>query len=139
MTVLYSTKASATGGRTGRGTTEDGFLDVALTRPKEIGGDGARGTNPEQLFGVGYSACFLSALQLVASKQKIKIPDDATVTATVGLKTREDGGYGIDVTLAVHVPNMDRADLEPLVAKAHQVCPYSHALRTSYEVPITIV
>lgn len=138
MTTLYTTTAFATGGRKGRGATDDGFLDVVLSRPKELGGDGASGTNPEQLFGVGYSACFLSALQFVAGKQKVKIPDDAKVKATVELMAREDGGFSVDVALRVNAPGMDRAELEALVAKAHHVCPYSHALRTVNEVSVTV-
>src|SRR6218665_1517359 len=108
MPILYTTKASATGGRAGHGASADGVLDVTLTVPKELGGDGARGTNPEQLFGVGYSACFLGALKNVAGKEKVKIPDDAKVTATVSFKTRDDGGFAIEVALDVHVPGMDK-------------------------------
>ncbi|MGG2476648.1 Ohr family peroxiredoxin, partial [Rhizobium sp. BR5] len=100
MPILYTTKASATGGRAGNAKSEDGVLDVTLTVPKELGGDGAVGTNPEQLFAAGYSACFLGALKFVAGKQKVKIPEDTTVTATVGIGPREDGtGFGIEVSL----------------------------------------
>lgn len=139
MAILYTTKGSATGGRAGHGASENGVLDVTLTVPKELGGDGATGTNPEQLFAVGYSACFLGALKNVAGKEKVKIPDDAKVTATVGIGPREDGtGFGIDVSLLVDIPGMDKAQAEDLVAKAHIVCPYSHALRTSTEVPVSV-
>lgn len=140
MPILYTTKATATGGgREGQSKTEDGVLDVTLTVPKELGGNGARGTNPEQLFATGYSACFLGALRVVAGKEKVKIPDETTVTASVGVGPREDGGgFGIDVSLKVNIPGLDKATAEDLVKKAHIVCPYSHALRTSTEVPVSV-
>ncbi len=140
MPILYTTKATATGGgREGKSKTEDGVLDVTLTVPKELGGNGAHGTNPEQLFATGYSACFLGALRVVAGKEKVKIPDDTTVTASVGVGPREDGGgFGIDVSLKVNIPGLDKATAEDLVKKAHIVCPYSHALRTSTEVPVSV-
>ncbi len=139
MAILYTTKASATGGRAGNAKSEDGVLDVTLTVPKALGGDGATGTNPEQLFAAGYSACFLGALKNVAGKEKVKIPEDTTVTATVGVGPRDDGtGFGIDVSLSVNIPGLDKATAEDLVKKAHIVCPYSHALRTSTEVPVSV-
>jgi len=110
-----------------------------LTVPKELGGNGAHGTNPEQLFATGYSACFLGALRVVAGKEKVKLPDDTAVTASVGVGPREDGGgFGIDVSLKVNIPGLDKATAEDLVKKAHIVCPYSHALRTSTEVPVSV-
>lgn len=139
MAILYTTKATATGGRAGNAKSEDGVLDVTLTVPKALGGDGATGTNPEQLFAAGYSACFLGALKNVASKEKVKIPEDTTVTASVGVGPREDGtGFGIDVSLSVNIPGLDKETAESLVKKAHIVCPYSHALRTSTEVPVSV-
>ncbi|WP_312804714.1 organic hydroperoxide resistance protein [Agrobacterium cavarae] len=140
MPILYTTKATATGGgREGNSKTEDGVLDVTLTVPKELGGNGAHGTNPEQLFATGYSACFLGALRVVAGKEKVKLPDDTAVTASVGVGPREDGGgFGIDVSLKVNIPGLDKAAAEDLVKKAHIVCPYSHALRTSTEVPVSV-
>lgn len=139
MAILYTTKASATGGRAGRAVSENGVLDVVLTVPKELGGDGATGTNPEQLFAAGYSACFLGALKNVAGKEKIKVPEETKVTATVGIGPRDDGtGFGIDVSLLVDLPGLDRETAEKLVAAAHIVCPYSHALRTSTEVPVKV-
>jgi len=139
MPILYTTKASATGGRAGHARSADGVLDVNLTVPKELGGDGATGTNPEQLFAAGYSACFLGALKVVAGKEKVKIPDDAKVTATVGIGPREDGGgFGIEVSLLVDIPGVEKAVAQDLVAKAHIVCPYSHAMRTSTEVPVSV-
>jgi Ohr subfamily peroxiredoxin len=139
MAILYTTKGSATGGRAGHGASENGVLDVTLTVPKELGGDGATGTNPEQLFSVGYSACFLGALKFVAGQAKVKIPEEAKVTATVGIGPRDDGtGFGIEVSLLVDIPGVDRAVAEDLIAKAHIVCPYSHAMRTATEVPVTL-
>lgn len=139
MPILYTTKASATGGRAGHAVSDNGVLDVTLTVPKELGGDGATGTNPEQLFAAGYSACFLGALKFVAGKEKVKIPDDATVTAKVGIGPRDDGaGFGIEAAISVHVPGMDKAQVEKLAAAAHIVCPYSHAMRTSTEVQVTV-
>ena len=139
MAILYTTKATATGGRAGNAKSEDGVLDVTLTVPKALGGDGATGTNPEQLFAAGYSAFFLGALKNVAGKEKVKIPEDTTVTASVGVGPREDGaGFGIDVSLSVNIPGLDKETAESLVKKAHIVCPYSHALRTSTEVPVSV-
>lgn len=140
MAILYTTKATSTGGRAGSATSDDGQLAVTLTVPKALGGDGAPGTNPEQLFAAGYSACFLGALKFVASQEKIAVPADTTVTATVGIGPREDGtGFGIDVSLAVHIPGLDKPTAERLTAAAHIVCPYSHALRTPREVPVSVV
>jgi len=135
MSILYTTKASATGGREGRAVSENGVLDVTLTTPKELGGNGATGTNPEQLFAAGYSACFLGALKYAAGQQKVKVPEDATVTATVGIGPRDDGtGFGIEVSISVDLPGVERDLAEKLVAAAHIVCPYSHAMRTATEV-----
>lgn len=140
MPILYTTKATASGGgRDGKARSEDGVLDLNLTIPKELGGNGATGTNPEQLFAAGYSACFMGALRNVAGKEKVKLPDDTTVTASVGVGPREDGGgFGIEVSLKVSIPGLDKAAAEDLVKKAHIVCPYSHALRTSTEVPVSV-
>src|SRR3546814_13902913 len=111
------------GGRAGHAKSEDGVLDVDLTTPKEMGGDGARGTNPEQLFAAGYSACFLGPLKAAARKEKADIPADATVSAKVGIGPRDDGtGLGIDVDLEVHVPGMAKAPAQDLVDKAPVLC-----------------
>ncbi|MDF1792022.1 MAG: organic hydroperoxide resistance protein [Thalassobaculaceae bacterium] len=137
MNILYRTAASATGGRVGQARSADGVLDVTLTSPKELGGDGAKGTNPEQLFAAGYSACFLGALKFVAGKEKVKIPADATVTASVGIGPRDDGtGFGIAVALTVALPGIDAQTAKALVDKAHIVCPYSHATRGNIEVTL---
>jgi len=139
MAILYTAQASATGGRSGRAVSDNGVLDVTLTVPKELGGDGATGTNPEQMFAAGYSACFLGALKFVAAKEKVKIPDDAKITTRVGIGPRDDGtGFGIDVAISAELPGIERELADKLVAAAHIVCPYSHAMRTSTEVPVTV-
>jgi osmotically inducible protein OsmC len=139
MTILYTAQASATGGRAGRAVSDNGVLDVTLTVPKELGGDGATGTNPEQMFAAGYSACFLGALKFVAGKEKVKIPEDTKITTRVGIGPREDGtGFGIEVAISAELPGVERELAEKLVAAAHIVCPYSHAMRTSTEVPVSV-
>jgi Ohr subfamily peroxiredoxin len=140
MQIAYKTTATATGGRDGRAKTADGTLDLKLTTPKELGGPGGEGTNPEQLFASGYSACFLGALKYVANREKVSIPADASVTATVGIGPRDDGqGFGIDVDLAIALPGLDRAKAEDLIAKAHVVCPYSHATHGNIDVRSKVV
>ncbi|MDF3059649.1 MAG: Organic hydroperoxide resistance protein [Rariglobus sp.] len=137
MKVLYTTQATSTGGRSGSSKSADGVLAVTLTTPKELGGDGATGTNPEQLFAAGYSACFLGALKFVAGKAGVKIPADATVSAKIGIGPRDDGqGFGIEAALTISVPGIDRATMEKLVEQAHVVCPYSHA--TKGNIPVTL-
>ncbi len=140
MPIIYRTQATATGGgRNGKSGTDDGNLAVTLSSPKEMGGDGAAGTNPEQLFATGYAGCFLGALRFVAGKQKVKLSDDTTITAHVGIGPREDGGgFGLEVSLVAHLPGVERSVAEDLCAKAHIVCPYSHAMRTSTEVAVTV-
>src|SRR5690606_11987081 len=116
MKVLYSTQATSTGGREGKSSTADGVLSVTLSTPKELGGGGGPGTNPEQLFAAGYSACFLGALKFVAGKAKILVPSDATVTGEVGIGARDDGeGFGLEVTLTIHVPGLEKSVVEDLV------------------------
>lgn len=139
MKVAYSTKATSSGGRDGRAATADGTLEVKLSTPKELGGGGGDGTNPEQLFAAGYSACFLSAIKHVAAEEKIKVPDDAKVTATVGVGERDDGrGFGLDVELAVSLPGIERDKAQELTEKAHVVCPYSHATRGNVDVRLAV-
>ncbi len=139
MAILYTAHASATGGRTGHAVSDNGVLDVALTTPKELGGDGATGTNPEQLFAAGYSACFLGALKFVAGKEKLKLSEDTKVYADVGIGPRADGGgFEIEVKISAEIPGVERELAEKLVAAAHIVCPYSHAMRTSVEVPVSV-
>ncbi len=139
VNVLYTTEATATGGRDGHAATKDGTLDVKLSTPKELGGGGGAGNNPEQLFAAGYSACFLGAMKFVASQGGPKVPGDTTVTAHVGMGPRSEGGFGIDVQLDVHLPGLDHAAAETLVEKAHQVCPYSNATRNNVPVRLKIV
>ncbi|WP_191060900.1 organic hydroperoxide resistance protein [Geminicoccus harenae] len=140
MPILYTTKASATGGRQGHARSEDGKVDVQLDTPKELGGGGGPGTNPEQLFAAGYSACYLGALKFAANQQKVKISDDAKVTTSVGIGPREDGGgFGLAISMEVSLPGVDRAKAEELVKAAHVVCPYSHAIRGNHEVKTTLV
>ncbi|BCP53058.1 OsmC-like organic hydroperoxide resistance protein [Kaistia sp. 32K] len=140
MTTLYSTAATSTGGgRDGRSTSADGRLDLQLSVPKPLGGNDGPGTNPEQLFAAGYSACFLSALRFVAGKEKVALPEGTTVTAEVGIGPRADGtGFSLDVALVVALPGFDKAAGEDLVAKAHVVCPYSEATRANLAVRLSV-
>ncbi|WP_421861118.1 organic hydroperoxide resistance protein [Oceanicaulis sp.] len=129
MSILYTARASANKGRQGRAWSDDQRLDVQLSTPSELGGDGGAGTNPEQLFAAGYAACFMSAMGLVAQQTKIKLPADATVDAEVGIGPRDAGGYGLEVTLIGHLPGLATEDANALMAKTEQVCPYSNATR----------
>lgn len=140
MKILYSTEATATGGRTGSAATKDGALAVSLVTPKELGGPGGEGNNPEQLFAAGYSACFLGAVKFVAGQKKVKVSEDSTVTATVGIGARDDGqGFGLDVALAIDLPGIDRETAQAIVDQAHIVCPYSHATRNGLDVRISLI
>ncbi len=139
VNVLYRTKATATGGREGHARTEDGTLDVTLTIPKELGGAGTPGNNPEKLFAAGYSACFLSAMKFVATQGGPKVPDTTSVTGTVGIGTRSEGGFGLDVDLDISLPGVPRDEAEQLIQKADQVCPYSNALRGNVPVRLKLV
>jgi lipoyl-dependent peroxiredoxin len=139
MKILYTAHGSATGGREGQAATDTGNVKLVLNTPKEMGGGGGDGTNPEQLFAMGYSACFLGALKFVAGKEKVKIPEDARVSADIGIGPRDDGaGFGIAAKLTVSVPGVDKAVVEDLVQKAHIVCPYSHATKGSIEVDLKV-
>ncbi len=135
--VVYTATATSTGGRSGTSKSSDGALEVTLTTPKELGGDGARGTNPEQLFAAGYSACFIGALKHVASQQKISLPAATSITADVGIGPIP-AGFGIQVAMKVSIPGMERAQAEKLVEAAHQVCPYSNATRGNIDVDLTV-
>ncbi|MBX6316866.1 organic hydroperoxide resistance protein [Pigmentiphaga sp.] len=136
--VLYVAHATATGGRDGKAVSSDGVLDVRLSTPKELGGAGGNGTNPEQLFAAGYSACFLGALKFVASKEKITLPADAKIDGSVGIGPIPTG-FAIEVELKISLPGIDRATAESLVQKAHVVCPYSNATRGNIDVTLTVV
>ncbi|WP_110685164.1 organic hydroperoxide resistance protein [Salinicola aestuarinus] len=135
--VLYRAEATATGGRDGRATANDGAFDLELSTPKELGGAGGEGTNPEQLFAAGYSACFIGALKLVASKENAKLPDETRIQGEVGIGPQGDA-FGIQATLTVNLPGMDREQAEALVEKAHQVCPYSNATRGNIDVTLNV-
>ncbi|MBB3172206.1 Ohr subfamily peroxiredoxin [Endobacter medicaginis] len=136
--VKYSTTATAIGGREGSARSEDGHLEVKLSTPRELGGAGGDGTNPEQLFAVGYSACFIGALKVAGQQLKLKVPAETSVTATVGIGPRSEGGFGITADLKVELPGVDRADAEALVAAAHQICPYSNATRNNVDVGLSL-
>ncbi len=136
MSVLYRIQATAVGGREGNVKSSDGFLDLNLGMPKELGGPGKPAANPEMLFAAGYAACFESAMRFVAREKKIALTS-ASVTADVGIGPREDGGFGLDVALTAEVGGLDQAAAEQLVATAHHVCPYSHATKGSLNVRLT--
>lgn len=136
--VLYRANAKSTGGREGRAVSSDGVLDVKLTTPKELGGNGAEGTNPEQLFAAGYSACFIGAMKFVGGRDKIAVPADTSIDATVGIGPIETG-FGIEVELKISLPGLDRDTAEKLVQAAHIVCPYSNATRGNIDVTLTVV
>ena len=135
--VMYTAHTHTTGGRDGKAVSNDGLLNVDLAAPKAMGGAGTA-TNPEQLFAAGYSACFLGALKHVASMQKQKIPDDASIDASVDIGPIPQG-FGIAVKLAITLPGIDRETAKNLVDTAHQICPYSNATRGNIDVEISIV
>lgn len=136
--VLYNAHAKATGGRDGKAVSDDGVLDIKLTTPRELGGNGAVGTNPEQLFAAGYSACFLGALKFVAMKEKISLSPETTIEGRVGIGSIPTG-FGIEVELKISVPGLSRQEVENLVQKAHLVCPYSNATRGNIDVKLVVV
>jgi Ohr subfamily peroxiredoxin len=135
--VLYTAKATATGGRDGRATSSDKALDVALAVPKAMGGAGGDGSNPEQLFAAAYSACFLGAMNVVAGQDKTRLPADTKIEGEVGIGPMGEA-FGIEVTLNVSLPGMDKNAAEELVAQAHKVCPYSNATRGNIDVTLNV-
>ncbi len=137
MKILYTTEAVVEGGRAGHGRTSDGRLAVELSVPKELGGEGGLGTNPEQLFAVGYAACFHSGLLSVAQGRKLDA-SDSTVTAQVGIGPTGRGGFGLAVVLDLHAPNVSRVDAEDLMRRAHALCPYSNATRGNIDVTLRV-
>ncbi|WP_088343357.1 MULTISPECIES: organic hydroperoxide resistance protein [Rhodomicrobium] len=139
VNVLYTTSARATGGRDGRSGTTDGKFEVTMATPKELGGGGGEGVNPEQLFATGYAACFLGALKAAAAKGGPKVPADTTVTSTVGIGPRSEGGFGLTIALAISLPGIEKEAAEALVAQAHQICPYSNATRNNIDVQLSVV
>ncbi len=137
MKIVYTAEALATGeGRNGRSRSSDGRLDLDLAVPVEMGGTG-EGTNPEQLFAAGYAACFHSALQIVARREKANV-DESAVGARVGIGPTGGGGFGLEVTLEISLPHIDREAAMALTEKAHLVCPYSNATRGNIEVHLTL-
>lgn len=139
MGILYKTSATAIGGRAGTAKSEDGKLDVNLSTPKELGGDSGPGTNPEQMFGAGYAACFIGAMQFVAGQENVTLPAEPKVTATVGIGPNDKGeGFAIEVDLEVDLGDFDHDQAVALVEKAHQVCPYSNATRDNIRVGLTV-
>jgi Ohr subfamily peroxiredoxin len=140
MKALYTATATATDkGRNGRTRSADGTLDLALSMPEAMGGPGGDGTNPEQLFALGYAACFANAMRSVARRAGDEsVVDGATVTAEVDIGAIGGGRFGLAVRLAADVPGLAQAEAEDLVAKAHERCPYSNATRGNIDVGLTV-
>lgn len=139
MAALFTTSVTATGGREGRVISEDNVLDLQLVSPKELGGPGGEGTNPEQLFAAGYSACFDGALNLIIKREKADVSSTSIKADVHFLKDESDGGFKIGVTLNAHLEGVDEAKAKELVEKAHDFCPYSKATRGNVEVELKIV
>ncbi len=135
--VVYTAKAKSTGGREGTSQTDDGRLKVTLSTPKVMGGTDGPGTNPEQLFAAGYSACFIGAMKVAAMQAKTKLPDDVSVDAQVEFGP-VGSAYGLAVALHVNMPNIEPALAQTIVNKAHEMCPYSNATRGNIEVRLTV-
>ncbi|WP_432454538.1 MULTISPECIES: organic hydroperoxide resistance protein [unclassified Agarivorans] len=139
MKSIYTTQATSTGGRDGQSKSEDGKLLVKLSTPQELGGLGGDGTNPEQLFAAGYSACFIGAMKFVAMQDKIRLLNEPTVTAKVGIGENPQGiGFAIAVELHISLPGLEYETALALVEKAHQVCPYSNATRGNIQVELIV-
>jgi osmotically inducible protein OsmC len=138
--ALYTAHAASTGGRTGTTESTDGAIKLSLATPKELGGSGGAGTNPEQLFAAGYSACFIGALKSVAARQKISLASEVSIKAdvSIGPMAGKPGAFGIAVAMEVSLPGMERAAAEKLVADAHEVCPYSNATRGNIDVALSV-
>ena len=139
MKKLYEASSTAVGGRKGQVSTEDGKLDLELSVPKGLGGDGGKGTNPEQLFGSAYAACFGGALQMVAESKKVELGDDMSVTANIEIGKTKDGDLQLRATLDCYLPGVDLETGEELVNKAHEVCPYSRATRDNITVTLNLL
>ena len=138
MKTLYEAVSVATGGRGGHVKSEDGPIDLPLSEPKAVGGDGGDGTNPEELFGCAYAACFGGALQLMASKKRIELTDEVTVTATIGFCKDEDGAF-LEATLDCYLPGVSVEDGENLIKLAHEICPFSKATRDNITVTLNLM
>lgn len=134
MQPLYTTSATATGGRAGKVTSADGIIDLNLAMPKELGGPG-NAANPETLFASGYAACFQGALGLVARNQKVTLPQGNTVSVTIGIG-KDETSFGLNGVIKVALPGMDKTQAEALTAAAHQVCPYSKATRGNMDIKL---
>jgi osmotically inducible protein OsmC len=139
--AVYTATATSTGGRTGTTESSDGRIKLQLSTPKALGGDDGPGTNPEQLFAAGYSACFIGALKAVAARQKLALTKEVSIKADVAIGPHgsKPGAFNIAVTMAVSLPGMERAAAEALVAAAHEVCPYSNATRGNVDVSLSVV
>jgi Ohr subfamily peroxiredoxin len=135
VTPLYTAHAKATGGREGTAASDDGRLSVKLSTPKELGGGGGEGTNPEQLFAAGYAACFIGALKFVGGQKKVAVPADASIESSVGIGPIP-AGFGITVTLKISLPGLSPEVADDLIAAAHEVCPYSNATRGNIDVTL---
>lgn len=135
--TLYTATVTTTGGRDGRALSSDGALDVNLSTPRELGGQGGEATNPEQLFAAGYSACFIGAMKFIAGQQKQALPAETAVTANVGIG-QIPGGFGLEVELQISLPGLDRNLAQSLIDAAHQVCPYSNATRGNIDVRLVL-
>jgi Ohr subfamily peroxiredoxin len=135
--VLYVAEAVVEGGREGHGRTADGRLDVSLSVPQSMGGDDGPGTNPEQLFAVGYAACFQSALLGVSRGRKLEV-GDLRIVVKVGIGPRTQGGFGLEVSLDLHAPQITPDDAKDLMLKADARCPYSNATRGNIEVTLLV-
>lgn len=134
----YTTSATASGGgRDGRTELEDGSMALQLVVPKEMGGPGGDGANPEKLFALGYSACFLGAMRVASKETGIAVPEGSTVTATIGIGPRSEGGFGITAALDAYLPGLNEADAKKLVEATHNICPYSNAIKASVDVKTT--
>jgi Ohr subfamily peroxiredoxin len=136
--ILYRATAKATGGRDGRAVSQDGSFNVKLSTPKELGGAGGDGTNPEQLFAAGYSACFLGAMKYVAARDRFQLHPDTAVEATVGIGQLPTG-FGIEVALRITLPGLGSSAANALIGAAHVVCPYSNATRNNITVALSLV
>ena len=133
--ALYTAHAKATGGREGTAATDDGKLNLKLSTPKELGGGGGEGTNPEQLFACGYAACFIGAMKFVGGRDKIAVPAEASIESAVGIG-QIPGGFGIEVELKISLPGLAADVADRVIAEAHKVCPYSNATRGNIEVKL---
>ncbi len=138
--ALYTAHATSTGGRTGSTESSDGKVKLQLSTPKALGGDDGPGTNPEQLFASGYSACFIGAMKAVAGRQNLKLPAEVSIKSSVsiGPMKGKPGAFGIAVAMAISVPGMEKSALEALIKAANEVCPYSNATHGNIDVALTV-